>query len=177
MVCCSASGQVLRPIIIFEKNWPSGPYSRNGPDGCLYGKSPNGYMDEELFLTWFEEIFVVGTSHVRPTVLIIDGHGSHITYSVIKRAMEENIKIILLPPHTTNVLQPLNVGLFRSLKANLSKVTDGVKMLSVIGDYQNINKTNFTAIFKESFERSMSLVTIKNGFRKTGIYLFNPRSN
>ena len=56
MVCCSASGQVLRPMI-FEKNWPSGPYSRNGPDSCSYGKSTNGYMDEELFLTWFEEIF------------------------------------------------------------------------------------------------------------------------
>ena len=40
MTCCSASGQVLRPMMIFEKNWPSGPYSRNGPDGCLYGKSP-----------------------------------------------------------------------------------------------------------------------------------------
>ena len=56
IVCCSASRQVLRPMI-FEKNWPSGPYSRNGPDSCSYGKSTNGYMDEELFLTWFEEIF------------------------------------------------------------------------------------------------------------------------
>ena len=106
-------------------------------------KSPNWYMYEELFLTCFEEIFVVGTSHVQPTVLIIDCHGSHITYSVIKRAVEENITIILLPPHTTIVLQPLDVGLFRSLEANLSKVTDGVKMLSVTGDYQYINKTNF----------------------------------
>ena len=83
---------------------------------------------------------------------------------------------MLLPPHTTIVLQPLDVGLFRSLKANLSKVTDVVKMLSVTGDYQNINKTKFTAIFKESFERSMSLATIKNGFRKTGIYPFNPEA-
>ena len=132
-------------------------------------------MDEELFLTWFEEIFVVGTSHVRPSLLIINGYGSHITYSVIKRAVEQNIKTIL-PPHITNILQPLNAGLFRSLKANLSKVTDGVKMLSVTGDYQNINKTNFITIFKESFERSMSLATIKNGFRKTGIYPFNPEA-
>ena len=142
----------------------------------LYGKSPNRYMDEELFLTWFEEIFVVGTSQVQPTVLIIDGHVSHITYSMIKRAVEENIKIILLPPHTINVQQLLDVGLFRSLKANLSNVTDGIKVLSVTGDYQSINKTNFTAIFKESFECSMSLATIKNGFRKTGIYPFNPEA-
>ena len=94
---------------------------------------------------------------------------------MIKRAVEENIKIILLPPHTTNVLQPLDVGLFRSLKAKLSKVTDGIKVLSVTGDYQSINKTNFTAIFKESFECSMSLATIKNGFRKTIFILLIPK--
>ena len=82
MVCCSASGQILQPVIIFEKNWPSGPYSRNGPYGCLYGKSSNGYTDEELFVTWFEEIFVVGTWHIRPTLLIIDGHGSHTSCTV-----------------------------------------------------------------------------------------------
>ena len=41
-----------------SKNWPLVPYSRNGPDGCLYGKSPNRYTDEELFHTCFEEIWV-----------------------------------------------------------------------------------------------------------------------
>ena len=34
-----------------KKKLESGPYSGNGSDGFLYGKSPNGYMDEELFLT------------------------------------------------------------------------------------------------------------------------------
>ena len=165
MVYSSASAQVLRPVIIFEKNWPSGPYSRNGPHGCLHGKSTNGYMDEELFLTWFEEIFVLGNSHVRPTLLMMGGHRSPISYNIIKRAVEENIKIILFPPHTTNVLQPLEVGLFRSLKANLSKLTDGVKMLSVTGGYQNINK-NFPAIFKEFFERSVNLSTIKMDLKR-----------
>ena len=61
--------------------------------------------------------------------------GFYISYSVVTRAFEENVKIILLPPHTTNVIRPLDVGLFRSLKGNLSKVTDRVKMLSVTDDY------------------------------------------
>ena len=39
-------------------------------------------------------------------------------------------------------------------------------MLSVTGDYQNINKANFTAIFKESFERSTSQATKKMGSEK-----------
>ena len=83
----------LQPIIILKKNRPSGPYSRNGPGGCLYGKSTDRYMDEELFLTCFEEIFSLGTSHVQPTSLIIDDHGLHISYCIIKRAVEENIKL------------------------------------------------------------------------------------
>ena len=132
------------------------------------------YMENHLMGTWMRNFsshglkkYLLLEPHVWPTLLITDGRGSHITYSVIKRAVNENIKIILIEPHTTNVLrslQSLDVSLFRSLKENLSKVTDKVKLLSVIGDYQNINKTNFTAIFKESFERSMSLATIKNGF-------------
>ena len=55
MICCSASGVTLSPMIIFEKLWPSDPYSQKGPDGCLYAKPPNGYIDEELFLEWFKK--------------------------------------------------------------------------------------------------------------------------
>ena len=42
MMCCSAGGLTLSPMIIFEKPWPSGPYARNGPENCRYAKSPNG---------------------------------------------------------------------------------------------------------------------------------------
>ena len=140
-------------------------------------------MENDITDTWMRNFFSHGLRkylllepHRYDHILIIDDDGLHITYSVIKRAVQENIKTTLPPSHTTNVLQLLDVGLFRSLKANLSKVTDGIKVLSVTGDYQSINKTNFTAIFKEFFERSMSLATIKNRFRKTGIYPFNPKA-
>ena len=180
LVCCSASGLMLSPMIIFEKSWPSGPYSRNGPKDCLYAKSPNGYIDEELFLEWFKKIFVPETKHLRPTLLIIDGHGSHganstpLSYELLSLAKDVGIHILLLPPHTTNILQPLDVGVFRPFKVNLSKLTDGLKLLAVSGNYASINKTNFTAIFKEALDRTICLATIKNGFRKTGIYPYNP---
>ena len=75
---------------------------------------------------------------------------------------------------TTNTLQPLDVGVFHPFKVNLSKLTDGFKLLAVSGNYASINKTNFTAIFKEALDRTICLATIKNGFRKTGIYPYNP---
>ena len=73
--------------------------------------------------------FFEKAAHLRATLLILDGYGSLLTYLIVSRATEENISIVLLPPHTTNVLQPLDVGLFRSLKAKLSKIADAVKPL------------------------------------------------
>ena len=97
----------------------------------------------------------------------------HLFFESISLTKKETIHILLLPPHTTNILQPLDVGVFRPLKANLPKLTDGLKLLSVTGNCAQINKTNFTAVFKGALNKTMCLSIIKNGFRKTGIYPFN----
>ena len=109
----------------------------------------NKRQEEIISLPWFVFSFLTSLAahgHIKKKLAIRALQYISISYNIIKRAVEENIKIILLPPHTTNVLQPLDVGLFRSLKANFSKITDGIKILSVTGNYQNINK---------NFERSL----------------------
>ena len=180
LVCCSASGLTLSPMIIFEKSWLSGSYARNGPDNCLYAKSTNRYIGEELFMEWFRKMFVPETQHFRRTILTMDGHGSHgtstsnLSLDLLTLAKVEGIHIGLLPSHTTNVLQPLDVGVFRPLKVNSSKLTDELKLLSITGNYQSLDKTNFTVVFKEALDNTMCLATFKNGFRKTGIYPYNP---
>ena len=45
--------------------------------------------------------------------------------------------------HTTNILQTRDVGVFRPFKVNLSKLTDGLKLLAATGNYASLNKTNF----------------------------------
>ena len=35
-ICISAAGQVLPPMIIYEKNFPAHDYARKGPTGALY---------------------------------------------------------------------------------------------------------------------------------------------
>jgi len=59
--------------------------------GTLYGMSPNGWMDQEL---WFP------VSEC-PLLLILDGHSSHYTLELIKAAAAENMIIFCLPLHTT----------------------------------------------------------------------------
>ena len=139
----------------------------------MYAKSPNGYMDAELFTTWMRRVFIPDTSHLRPTLLIFDGHASHITIDVIDIARENNVILYCLPPHTTNILQPLDVAIFRPMKQHFSRLCGSIQ-LATIGQPKKvrINKTNFTAIFKEAFG-SITLSTIENGFRKCGIVPLN----
>ena len=174
-VCCSASGTVLPPMIIFEKCFPSGHYSKDGPEDCLYAKSPNGYMDGELFKAWFQKIFLPKTAHLGTVMLILDGHTSHLTIDVIDLARANNVVMFCLPPHLTHLLQPLDVSVFKSLKTYFAAISHQVKLLTLgTVNVINVNRTNFSAIFREAFDKSMVLTCIKNGFRKCGIYPFNP---
>ena len=51
-----------------------------------------------------------------------DGHGSHLTYQTVISAVENHVIITALPPHTSHALQPLDVGLFKPLKAQWRKI-------------------------------------------------------
>ena len=48
-------------------------------------------MDEELFQEWLQKGFVRKIRHLGKVLLIIDGHGSHVTLDVIDLARESNI--------------------------------------------------------------------------------------
>ena len=119
----STAGAVLPPMIIFEKSLPSTTYVTQGPINTLYAKSPNGYINEELFYSWFSKLFVPQTQHLGKRNLIIDGHRSHMFLKLIDSAIENNI-LYCLRPHTTHLLQPLDILVYKPLKNYFSMITD-----------------------------------------------------
>ena len=121
--CISASGESLPPMIIYQKNFPSGAYTRGGPPNTLYAKSPNGYMDSELYLLRFKRIFLKYAPKERPLLLIQDGYKSHITIDLIDEARENDVEILCLPPHTAHILQPLDKVLYGPFKTRWKQGT------------------------------------------------------
>ena len=73
------------------------------------------------------------------------------------------------------MLQPLDVSVFRPFKNHFSKITDHIKIAMFMKPI-TINKTNFTIIFNDAFDKSVTMTTIQNKFRKCGIYPFNRKS-
>ena len=53
-------------------------------------------------------------------LLICDGHDSHISADFVTFCIQKRIDIILLPPHSSHLLQPLDVGVFAPLKQAIS---------------------------------------------------------
>ena len=173
--CISAGGAALPPMIIFKQSFPGGNYTANGPDGALYAKQESGFMDSELFLKWFQRIFIVHArpSAENPVLLLLDGHASHCSPQLIDCARENHVILLALAPHTTHLCLPLDVCVYKVLKMNIGKQ---VKLGQALKGDLWILKRNVPRILKEPFEKSMSLANIKSGFRKCGIFPFNPNA-
>ena len=60
----------------------------------------------------------------------MDGHSSHMTANFIAFCMEYLIDLLILPPHISHLLQPLDVGVFAPLKRALVEETDAVSQLN-----------------------------------------------
>jgi hypothetical protein len=54
--------------------------------------------------------------------LVLDGHGNHVTLKTIEHAQEFELEMIILPFHTSHVLQPLHVFYFKPFKTTFRKV-------------------------------------------------------
>ena len=81
--------------------------------------------------------------------------------------------ILCLPPHTTHETQPLDVGIFASLKVQWGRVCHNF--------YQKnpgkiVNKFNFNTLFSEAWYGAVTSVNIMAGFRKAGVFPFNPNA-
>ncbi|CAF1319634.1 unnamed protein product [Rotaria magnacalcarata] len=91
---------------------------KNGYPDARYNVSTNGWGDGGTFNDWFLHHFVSNLKHEkRPILLITDGYKSHISTKIIKIALDHHVHVECLPPHSTTLLQPLDV-------VTLSKVAE-----------------------------------------------------
>jgi len=125
LTCASASGHILPPMMVFpRKQIPPAKIREGAVAQTLFANSVNGWINSDLFFQWFE-FFLANIPPTRPMLLIMDGHGSHISIELIELARSKDIYLLCLPSHTTHVLQPLDVGVskFQRLAANILQQT------------------------------------------------------
>ena len=169
-VCC-ADGKALDPLIVFKgKNLMSNWRGNNVLPNTYYGVSDSGWMTTGIFHSWFEK-FVEETRGTRPLLLLFDGHLTHTSASTIELAMRENISLVKLPAHCTDVLQPLDVACFNPLKSHYEKeLTMNVHQT---GAREPLRKADFGNLISKIWRKGLSEENIISGFRATGIFPVN----
>lgn len=113
-----AAGQYVPPMFIFPRKNMNQRLMDNAPSGCIGTCIPTGWINEEKFTMWFDHFIktVQPQAHQSPTLLIFDGHASHIrNIDIIDKAQETNVTLLCLPSHCTHKLQPLDVSFFKSM--------------------------------------------------------------
>lgn len=128
-----------------------------------------GWVTDNLGEKWFNNVFLEHCDPQRPQMLIFYGHSSHESLAILMRAIEENILILALPPHTTHHLQPLD----KSVSGLLNKAYNAACSEFLQDPLQSINKWTFPALITRAWNASLTEGNIKSGFAACGIYRTN----
>jgi len=172
--CISANGTCIPPFVIVPGSRIFEKFLANDlPSETKIATSPAGYSNDELALKWLYHFdYNTKGNKLRGThrLLLMDGHGSHLTQEFIEYADANKILLLCLPPHSTHALQPLDVTIFGPMKIYHKDAVD----VAYRSGATKFNKTEFLASLNSIRKQTMKAASIKSAFRNTGIHPFNP---
>jgi hypothetical protein len=181
VACICADGTALPPALIYaaksgnlQDSWLQDFEAEKAENRCYFGASETGWTNNEFGLEWLR-IFDQETKAKASRgwrLLIMDGHGSHVTMSFIEYCDKNRILLAILPPHSTHNLQPLDVALFAPLaKAYNNELDEFVRQSMGLS---RITKRDFFRLFWPSWKRAFTPENVLSGFKNTGLSPFNP---
>ena len=142
---------------------------------AYFAASVNGWTTNSLGVQWLERVFDRHTrkkARGRKRLLLLDGHSSHVNMAFLDLARRMNIIPLILPPHSTHRLQPLDVGLFGPLSNAYSKELK--KLIHMCGGMVSMSKRFFWLLFSKAWKAAFTSVNIQSAFANTGVWPLNP---
>ena len=172
--CSCADGTSISPLVIFKAenlNYQWIPASV--ADEWMFACNSKGWTSNEHGFQWLKRCFEPSTrdkANGGYRLLICDGHDSHITGEWIGHCMDNNIVLLILPPHTSHLTQPLDISVFGPLKKVMAS-----KIVPLISTgISRIQKVEWLSAFVQAHAQVFNAQNILGGFRGAGIFPFDP---
>ena len=172
--CICVDGSFVPPLIIFKgeklsRQWIPASIHNNWRFGC----NTKGWTSNEHGIQWLRSCFEPTTQEKaqgKTRLLICDGHDSHITAAWIEHCMRNDIVLMVLPPHSSHLTQPLDVGVFGPLKTLMASALEPILSTEI----HRLIRVEWLSAFVEAHEGAFSACNIQSGFCGTGIFPYNP---
>lgn len=171
--CCivSAAGNSLPPVMVFPRVHFKEHMLNGAPPGTLGLASPSGWMNADLFYDVMKHFIKhSGSTRENPSLIIYDNHESHLSINVLNVAKENGVTILTVPPHSTNKLQPLDVGLFKPFNLAYDAAIDAWLMQHP-GKPMTIYEIAFCV--GSAHQKALIPSNIMAAFKKCGIFPFD----
>ena len=173
--CICMDGTTINPLIIFKgQNVLQSWIPQEVINTWYFSANSKGWTSNLHGVEWLKRVFEPTTrvkADGQQRLLICDGHDSHISGSFISHCMQNRISILILPSHTSHVLQPLDVAIFGPLKKRLTTA------LSHFNEAQltRIQKAEWLAAYIKARADTFSTQNITSAWRGAGLKPFQPQ--
>jgi hypothetical protein len=173
--CICADGTAIEPLVIFKghnvlQSWiPNSVLNK-----WYFSANSNGWTSNLHGIEWLKRVFEPATrakANGGQRLLICDGHDSHICGSFISHCIQNRISLLILPPHTSHVLQPLDVAIFGPLKKKLTAALAHLNEAQLV----RIQKVEWLDAYIQAREQAISKTNIESAFRGAGLIPFQPQ--
>lgn len=142
------------------------------PPNSAGAANTSGWMTADIFPLFLKHFVVHGKCSLdNKVLLILDNHESHISIKSLNFAKQNGIILLAIPPHCSHRLQPLDVSVYYSFKNACDKASN-----EWMGKHPGMVVTiyDLAYIIGKAFPLAMKSTNIISGFKKTGIFPFNP---
>jgi hypothetical protein len=174
--CVSADGFVVPPMLVVQgKHHLASWYTDGGLPGTWpIRTSTNGWTDNNTGMEWIKHFHECTDKRRQGAwrMLVLDGHESHLSDAFETYCQENNIITLCLPPHSSHITQPLDVGCFSVLKRMYGREIEDFIKASVT----HITKLELFHAFKAAHDRTMTPENVRAGFKGSGLVPFNPEA-
>lgn len=171
MFAGTAAGDVFPPYVVYKAERLYDQWCIGGPPNTRYNRTQSGWFDAATFSDWFEKMVIPWARRLEgPKVVIGDNLSTHLSVNILQNCQRQGIKFIFLPPNSTHLTQPLDVGFFRSLKGSWRALLTEYKTKNP--KESAVQKTSFPTLLTRLLEKidNKNKTILKNAFKAAGIY-------
>lgn len=153
---------------------------------CYFFSTESGWNTKKGFL-YYSLLIISEISTYRfslnekirddPILLILDGAPSHLDFLSAYLFYLFNIDLLLIPPHTSHILSAFDVALASPIKNYFSEELAHFKYTEELFEgrkFMTYLRTFVIKSFLSAAHQACNGTNIGSGFRKTGIYPYNP---
>jgi len=170
----NALGWAIPPFIILAAqyhlaNW----YTEcDLPADWRIATTDNGWTTNAVGLDWIKhfDYHTAPRTKGKYRLLILDGHESHHSTEFELYCQQNNIITLCMPPHSSHLLQPLDVGCFGPLKQAYGRQVEDLMRMHI----NHVSKLEFLCGFREAFFVSMTEKNVQGGFAGAGLVPYDP---